>query len=75
MLLLNVTRHDGYLIIHTDKGIKRKKFNNEDISELERTYRSLIGSEIYHTTWAGWDHQHWFDEIFPVKESTSQNKS
>jgi hypothetical protein len=75
MQLLNVTRHDGYLLIHTDKGIKRRKLSDENIIELEKKCKLLIGKEIYQTTWEGWDHQYWFDEIFPVKETTSKNKT
>ena len=75
MKLLNVTWLEGYLLIHTDKGIKRKKLNNDNIIELEKKCISLIGKEIYQTTLAGWDHQYWFDEIFPVNDTIIQNKT
>lgn len=64
MKLLNVTRQDGNLLIHTDKGIKKKTLKWGDNDALEAKCRSLIGKEIGYTTLAGWEHDVWFKDVY-----------
>ena len=64
MKLLNVTRQDGNLLIHTDKGIKKKTLKWGDNDALEAKCRSLIGKEIRYTTLAGWEHDVWFKDVY-----------
>ncbi len=55
MKLIDVSKDQKYLYIHTDEGNRQQSLTWRGIESLERKCRSLIGSEITHTTFGNWD--------------------
>ncbi len=63
MKLLNVSRDQKYLYIHTDDGIRKQSLNWRGVDQLEKKCRSLIGHEIIHSTSGDWDSNVWFQDV------------
>jgi hypothetical protein len=61
--LLNVSRDQKYLYIHTDEGIRKQSLNWRGVDQLENKCRSLIGYEIIHSTSGDWDSNVWFQDV------------
>lgn len=78
MKLLNVTRENGNLLIHTDQGIKKKSLKWGDNEALETKCRALIGKNIRYTTLDGWEHDIWFKDVFEdlsIKNQSSTDET
>ncbi len=67
MKLIDVTVEDGYLVIHTDIGQRRKKLGEHGQESLRAKAASLKGKYISTTTWSGWDPLRWFATIEEVR--------
>lgn len=72
MKLLNVTAADGFLTIHTDKGIRRRVIGEFDRDWMAVRVRavSLIGKDVITTTVGGWDPLVWFWTIDEAPSAT-----
>lgn len=70
--LLNVSRDQRYLYIHTDEGDRKQSLSWRGVEQLERKCLSLIGQEIRHSTSGSWDKDVWFQNVTPV--ITPQNE-
>lgn len=66
MKLLNVSRDQRYLYIHTDEGDRKQSLSWRGVEQLEKKCRSLIGQEIRHSTSGSWDKDVWFQDVIPV---------
>jgi len=60
MRLLKVSRRDGFLILDTDQGIKKRSLEHPDMPAMEALCQRLIGEEIIMDALPGWDPQFWF---------------
>ena len=65
MKLLDVSRDQKYLYIHTDDGTRKQSLNWRGVDQLEKKCRSLIGHEIFHSTSGAWDGNVWFQDVTP----------
>lgn len=65
--LLNVSRDQRYLYIHTDEGDRKQSLSWRGVEQLEKKCRSLIGQEIRHSTSGSWDKDVWFQDVTPVQ--------
>lgn len=63
MKLLDVSRDQKYLYIHTDDGTRKQSLNWRGVDQLEKKCRSLIGHEIIHSTSGAWDSNVWFQDV------------
>lgn len=65
MKLLNVTVGDGFLTLHTDRGVRRRVIgeNDRDWRAVRNKAVGLIGKDIITTTSGGWDPLAWFWDI------------
>ncbi len=60
MLLLNVSRRDGFLVLETDLGSRKRSLDHPDMQAMEALCRELIGEEVIVDPLPGWDPQVWF---------------
>lgn len=67
MKLLNVTRDEKYLYIHTDEGVRKQSLTWRGVAQLEMKCRSLVNQEIIHTTSGTWDKNVWFQDVTLIK--------
>lgn len=65
MKLLDVSRDQKYLYIHTNEGTRKQSLNWRGVDQLEKKCRSLIGHEIIHSTSGAWDSNVWFQDVTP----------
>lgn len=72
MKLLNVTVEDGFLMIHTDRGIRRRAIGefDRDWMAVRAKAVSLIGRNVITTTVGDWDHLVWFWTIDEAPAAT-----
>jgi superfamily I DNA/RNA helicase len=71
--LLNVSKTDSFLFIHTDEGDRKIMLTWRGIEAIEKKCRSLIGKEIRHSTYGGNDPKLWFDNVYAVDESVNSS--
>ena len=68
MKLLDVSKTESFLIIHTDEGDRQLMLSWRGIEAIKAKCRLLIGREIRHTTYGTNDSKIWFDNVYPVDE-------
>ena len=71
MKLLDVSKTDSFLFIHTDEGDRKIMLSWRGIEAIEQKCRLLIGREIRHTTYGSNDPKIWFDNVYAVDESVN----
>lgn len=64
MRLLSVSRENGCLVIHTDKGDRKVMLTWRGIATIEDKCKKFIGKKIRHTTYGSYDPEVWFSDIF-----------
>lgn len=60
MRLLKVSRREGFLILDTDLGIRKRSLEHPDMPAMEALCKRLIDEEIILDVLPGWDSQVWF---------------
>lgn len=75
MKLLDVSKTDSFLFIHTDEGDRKIMLTWRGIEAIEQKCRLLIGREIRHTTYGSNDPKIWFDNVYAVDESVNSRGS
>ena len=60
MRLLNVSRRDGFLVLDTDLGTRKRSLDHPDMQAMEALCKKLIGEEVIVDSLPGWDPQVWF---------------
>lgn len=65
MKLLDVSRDQKYLYIHTDEGARKQSLSWDGVDQLEMKCRSLIGQEISCSTSGAWNKNVWFQDVSP----------
>ena len=63
MKLLDVSKDNRYLYIHTDDGRRQQSLRWSGVAELEQACRAAIGKNIATSTWGEWDPTVWFQSI------------
>lgn len=63
MKLNDVTVEGGYLVIHTDEGVRRQSMKWRGVDQLRKKALSLVGKNIRTTTSGTWDPSIWFATI------------
>ena len=63
MKLIDVTVESGYLVIHTDEGLRRQSMNWRGVAQLHAKAVRLKGKHIRTTTVGSWDPLIWFATI------------
>lgn len=75
MKLLDVSKSDLFLFIHTDEGVRKIMLTWRGIEAIEKKCRSLIGKEIRHSTYGSNDPKIWFDNVYELDESINSRAS
>ena len=75
MKLLNVSRDQKYLYIHTDQGDRKQSLSWTGVLQLEEKCRSLIGQKILHSTSGQWDKDVWFQDVSPLETTDNEQPS
>ncbi len=70
MRLISVSRENGCLVIHTDKGDRKVMLTWRGIAAIEEKCEKFIGKKIRHTTYGNYDPEVWFSDIFLDEEET-----
>jgi superfamily I DNA/RNA helicase len=73
--LLDVSKTDSFLFIHTDEGDRKIMLTWRGIEAIEKKCRSLIGKEIRHSTYGSNDPKIWFDNVYALDESINSRAS
>ena len=69
MKLNGVTVESGYLVIHTNDGIRRQSMKWRGVEQLRAKALSLVGKNIRTTTSGTWDPSIWFATIDEVRSA------
>jgi len=70
MKLNDVTVEGGYLVIHTDDGMRRQSMKWRGVEQLRAKALSLVGKNIRTTTSGSWDPSIWFATIEAVRAAS-----
>jgi hypothetical protein len=73
MHLLSVSRENGCLVIHTDKGDRKVMLTWRGIAGIEEKCKKFIGKKIRHTTYGSYDPEIWFSDIFLDEQEKSSS--